>query len=362
MSIGANIKRLRREQDITQEQLAEYLGITSRAISQWECGRTTPDISQIPALCHIFDVTSDTLLGIGIEKNNEEIYKYMDQSCDYEKQGDFKSSAAILREALRKFPKSHEIMMCLANASIYANQGNDSNAYEEAFTLCKRVLAESTKSFVRYETLIILGRAYERAGRREEMLKLAEEMPSMCFSREEFMRYRWKGDDGFENLRGYMSHLIGRVIEMLAIVTEYRHDDNSYRYSVEDRICLWKTRVSLLELLFPDRDYLFFAQYGDQACTRLCSAYLEKQDFEKAWYWVEKRADFIIHMETYDFTAPHTSPVLRDEVIGGWIVVGKRFSEKMLDWLTKDEESVALRSNPRYDHLVKRLKSVAAKQ
>ena len=78
MSIGSNIKRLRREKDITQEQLAEYLGITSRAISQWECDRTAPDISLLPALCHIFDVSSDTLLGIDIEKNNEEIKKYLD--------------------------------------------------------------------------------------------------------------------------------------------------------------------------------------------------------------------------------------------------------------------------------------------
>ena len=37
MSIGKTIKKLRRERDITQEQLAAYLGITSRAVSQWEC-------------------------------------------------------------------------------------------------------------------------------------------------------------------------------------------------------------------------------------------------------------------------------------------------------------------------------------
>ncbi len=36
-SIGQNIKRLRRERDITQESLAEYLGITSQAVSGWEC-------------------------------------------------------------------------------------------------------------------------------------------------------------------------------------------------------------------------------------------------------------------------------------------------------------------------------------
>ncbi len=72
MSIGSTIKRLRREKDITQEQLAGYLGITSRAISQWECDRTAPDISQLPALCHIFNVSSDVLLGIDIDKTKDE--------------------------------------------------------------------------------------------------------------------------------------------------------------------------------------------------------------------------------------------------------------------------------------------------
>lgn len=86
MSIGFTIKNLRREKDITQEQLAEYLGITSRAISQWECGRTTPDISQLPALCNIFDVSSDVLLGIDIEKNNEAIQNWLDKAQEEEYQ------------------------------------------------------------------------------------------------------------------------------------------------------------------------------------------------------------------------------------------------------------------------------------
>ena len=47
MSIGSTIKKLRRERDMTQEQLAEYLGITANAVSQWECDRTAPDISQV---------------------------------------------------------------------------------------------------------------------------------------------------------------------------------------------------------------------------------------------------------------------------------------------------------------------------
>jgi transcriptional regulator with XRE-family HTH domain len=78
MSIGTTIKKLRKEKGITQEQLAEYLGITSRAVSQWECDRTAPDISQLPALANIFEVSADVLLEIDVtqkEKRIEEIIK-----------------------------------------------------------------------------------------------------------------------------------------------------------------------------------------------------------------------------------------------------------------------------------------------
>ena len=64
MTIGSKIKTLRRARDLTQESLAEYLGISPKAVSQWECDRTSPDISQIPLLCNLFEVTSDELLGI----------------------------------------------------------------------------------------------------------------------------------------------------------------------------------------------------------------------------------------------------------------------------------------------------------
>ena len=107
MSVGSTIKRLRREKDITQEQLAEYLGITSRAISQWECDRTAPDISQLPALCHVFDVSSDVLLGIDVEKNNEEIEKYINDAAELGCQG---SGWSVPRFSARQTKSSLEII------------------------------------------------------------------------------------------------------------------------------------------------------------------------------------------------------------------------------------------------------------
>ena len=79
MSIGTTIKKLRRERDMTQEQLAEYLGITANAVSQWECDRTTPDISQLPLLVHIFNVSADELLEINVANKEREIEQLHDK-------------------------------------------------------------------------------------------------------------------------------------------------------------------------------------------------------------------------------------------------------------------------------------------
>ena len=362
MSIGSTIKRLRREQNITQEQLAEYLGITSRAISQWECDRTAPDISQIPALCHIFDVTSDVLLGIDIEKSNEEIKRYLTEARDLGNQGKGTARTALLREANKKFPRDYKIMERLADSLVCEYSRKGIKEYDEVFELCNRILAECTDSNIRYEAIDTLGTAYGYAGKKEEMRKLAGEMPRTHFSYENFMMYRWKGDADFEEFQGYLSFLVYHTIDMIELAVAQRHDSGEFIYPIEDRIQLWKTAVSLLELLFPNGDYQMKAQLGEIACSFLCTAYLRRREFENVWYWIEKGADFAIHMDTYDFDAPHTSPILRGYVSGGWIMEanGNR-SQSMLDWLRKDDEAAPLRSDARYDALVERLAKVAQK-
>ncbi len=362
MSIGSTIKRLRRQKDITQEQLAEYLGITSRAISQWECDRTAPDISMLPALCHIFDVSSDVLLGIDIEKNNEEIKKYMSEANDLGNQGKNSERTALLREANKKFPRNYQIMQSLADSLVCEYSRKCIKEYDEVFDLCKRILAECTDSTTRYEAIGTLGTAYGYAGKHEEMLKLAQEMPHVYFSREDFMRYRWTGDEDFTNCQDYMDYLVGRIIEMLGIVSFQRHDNNELVYSLEDRMRLWETEVTLLELLFPNEDYHFKAQFGEQACRLLCTAHLRKRNYKEAWCWLEKGADFAIHFDTYDFAAQHSSPVLRGYSDGGWIMeAAGNHSQVMLEWVTTDDDTAVLRSDARCEALINRLKKVAAK-
>ena len=61
--IGRNIKRLREEKKITQQQLADALGITYQAVSKWECGTTLPDVTILPLLQSIFASASTVVYG-----------------------------------------------------------------------------------------------------------------------------------------------------------------------------------------------------------------------------------------------------------------------------------------------------------
>lgn len=77
--IGLNIARYRKQRNLTQEQLAKQLSISYQAISKWENGQTTPDISLFPALASILNVSIDKLMGYSHNFDPrsyyEEVYK-----------------------------------------------------------------------------------------------------------------------------------------------------------------------------------------------------------------------------------------------------------------------------------------------
>ena len=61
-SLGSRINEYRRQRNITQEQLAEAMGVTSQAVSKWENDISCPDISIMPQLADFFSVSLDKLV------------------------------------------------------------------------------------------------------------------------------------------------------------------------------------------------------------------------------------------------------------------------------------------------------------
>ena len=85
INIGTIIKNLRTKKQITQKQLATYLGVTEQAVSRWESGGGFPDIQLLPSIASFFGVSTDTLLGINVterEKRLAEIRRKIDEASE----------------------------------------------------------------------------------------------------------------------------------------------------------------------------------------------------------------------------------------------------------------------------------------
>ncbi len=63
IKIHEQIAFLRKQKGMTQEELAQALGVTNQAVSKWESGQCCPDIQLLPELANLFEVTVDELLG-----------------------------------------------------------------------------------------------------------------------------------------------------------------------------------------------------------------------------------------------------------------------------------------------------------
>ena len=83
--IGSFLKKLRKEKNLTQEQLAEQLNISGRTISRWETGTNMPDISLLVELANFYDVSIPEIID-GERKSetiNEEVKETALKLSDY---------------------------------------------------------------------------------------------------------------------------------------------------------------------------------------------------------------------------------------------------------------------------------------
>ena len=73
MKINETIRQRRIERNLTQEQVAHYLGVTAPAVNKWEKGTSYPDITILPALARILETDLNTLLSFKEELTEQEI-------------------------------------------------------------------------------------------------------------------------------------------------------------------------------------------------------------------------------------------------------------------------------------------------
>ncbi len=114
--LAENIRVLRKERSLTQEQLAEVLGVTTGAVYKWEAKLSQPELNMVMELADFFDTSVDVLLGYEMKDNHLEKSVERLKQYRHEKNMD---GLAEAEKSLKKYPNNFDIVY--NSAAVYAN-------------------------------------------------------------------------------------------------------------------------------------------------------------------------------------------------------------------------------------------------
>lgn len=178
LHLPENLKKYRLLKNLTQEDVAEYLGITAQSVSKWERGESYPDITFLPALANIFETSVDLLIGMDTIRAEETRFNIHKKAVAYQRCGDYNSAEQTYRDALLIYPNKPGMILGLA--STLALKGNTNEAIE----LMERGLPLSSNEKQKATMRAALCFLYLKAGREDSANRLASELPHTRESRE----------------------------------------------------------------------------------------------------------------------------------------------------------------------------------
>ena len=114
MKLAENIRTLRKERALTQEQLAEVLRVTAGAVYKWEAGLSVPDIGLILEMADFFDTSVDALLGYEMKDNHVDAIVKRMRECRRKKD---REGLAEAEKALKRYP--HSFLIVKESAAIF---------------------------------------------------------------------------------------------------------------------------------------------------------------------------------------------------------------------------------------------------
>ena len=175
------IKSLRKSRGITQEQLAGYLDVSPQAVSRWETGTSCPDISLLPQIAALFEITVDELLGVNETEKRREINAVVTETSAMIDRNITEEPIRILRDTLKKYPNNDRLLCTLMYALYAASEDEDfCRAHDaEILAIAARIFDYSADDDCRNEARRLLFRHCCDTGRTAEALKIADEMPDI---------------------------------------------------------------------------------------------------------------------------------------------------------------------------------------
>lgn len=114
VKIGKVIRKYRKEKDMTQEEMASCLGVSTAAVNKWENDNSYPDITLLSPIARLLNVSLDELLSFKEDLSEKEIYQYVEDLNQMIKQDSFAVAFEWSKEKVKEFPLCYLLIVRIA--------------------------------------------------------------------------------------------------------------------------------------------------------------------------------------------------------------------------------------------------------
>lgn len=214
IKLGEKIKSLRKQKNISQEVLANYLGVSFQAVSKWETEAALPDVTLIPAIAAFFGVSTDELFNFNVYMIDKNVEAIVDEHCKY-RDTDKGKSEEILREGLKKYPGNDVLLNCLVGVIPVPERSL------EVISLCKTLVESTPFDDVKYDAYRIMAEAYKSIGEYSLVKDALEHIPEIYFTKLGVAATLLEGDDMFEPAVKQKCIAFEELINMCQLLADY---------------------------------------------------------------------------------------------------------------------------------------------
>ncbi|MBR5364768.1 MAG: helix-turn-helix transcriptional regulator [Clostridia bacterium] len=287
MHFSENLKNLRKAKNLTQEELAGYLGVSGQAVSKWETGAGMPDLPLLITTAAYFGVSLDELVGMDDIRNTA---RYLDMT----KQADVLSrtnrpaeAVAVYRKILALYPEDWQIMMrtaaCLCAIGGEAKEANAA----EAVRLYQRVAERCPDRRLASHADIQICLTLSAVGRNKEAIRHAVGLQLDPHNHYALMMRLTEADNRFVWCRELALESTSCIAQAIDEATQGTH------FSREEKIRLLQKIPALFDLLWDNGDYAEFYLTVAGAWWRITHLSLKDGEVDEAFHALGECARFV---------------------------------------------------------------------
>lgn len=331
--IGKNIKNFRLERELTQEKLAEALGVSFQTISKWEREESYPDITLLPSIASYFGVSCDELLGVDTEEKEDKIQQYINLYNELR----LKDSPYVfeqMTQAIKEFPGEFRLLARYIDMLIFMKSAKDCNSEEildEVERLYNRLLNGCTDDKIRIWIKRTICMYYNTLSHKtgkdkytEKMLEIAKEMPCMIDSREYLETIINLPDD--EHYSACKTALDNEMLLFMSTISNMLFYKK--HFSVEYQIEAIKKCLTVLNMVYDDGNYGSCYRSVIFLLCDLGRLYFENGNADKCLEYLRKCAELAKKHDDLPEETTHNSMLL-DGSIYKKTNFGKTMCERM---------------------------------